>query len=59
MKLSTETLNVLKNFASINQGIQFKKGKELKILLNWTLIPQMLFSNLVVRKWLIVKPINQ
>jgi hypothetical protein len=32
MKLSTETLNVLKNFASINQGIQFKKGKELKTM---------------------------
>jgi len=32
MKLSTETLNVLKNFASINQGIQFKNGKELKTM---------------------------
>jgi hypothetical protein len=32
MKLSTETLNVLKNFASINQGIQFKKGKQLKTM---------------------------
>jgi hypothetical protein len=30
MKLSTETLSVLKNFASINQGIMFKKGKILR-----------------------------
>ena len=30
MKLSNDTLNVLKNFASINQGIMFKKGKTLK-----------------------------
>jgi hypothetical protein len=29
MKLSSETLTVLKNFSSINQGIQFKKGKKL------------------------------
>lgn len=29
MKLSSETLNVLKNFSQINQGIQFKKGKKL------------------------------
>lgn len=29
MKLSNETLNVLKNFATINQGIQFKPGKKL------------------------------
>jgi hypothetical protein len=29
MKLSNETLDVLKNFSSINQGIQFKKGKKL------------------------------
>jgi len=29
MKLSNETLTVLKNFSSINQGIQFKKGKKL------------------------------
>ena len=29
MKLSNETLAVLKNFASINQGIQFKKGKKI------------------------------
>lgn len=29
MKLSNETLNVLKNFSQINQGIQFKKGKKL------------------------------
>jgi hypothetical protein len=27
MKLSNETLTVLKNFATINQGIQFKQGK--------------------------------
>jgi hypothetical protein len=30
MKLSNDTLNVLKNFASINQSIMFKKGKTLK-----------------------------
>lgn len=30
MKLSSETLSVLKNFGSINQGILFKKGKVLK-----------------------------
>lgn len=29
MKLSNETLSVLKNFSSINQGIQFKKGTKL------------------------------
>ena len=29
MKLSNETLTVLKNFSSINQGIQFKKGNKL------------------------------
>ena len=29
MKLSNETLNVLKNFSTINQGIQFKQGKKL------------------------------
>ena len=29
MKLSTDTVNVLKNFASINSGIEFKKGKVL------------------------------
>lgn len=29
MKLSNETLTVLKNFASINQGIEFKKGTKL------------------------------
>ena len=29
MKLSNETLTVLKNFSGINQGIQFKKGKKL------------------------------
>ena len=30
MKLSIDTLSVLKNFASINQGIMFKKGKTLR-----------------------------
>lgn len=30
MKLSNETLAILKNFGSINQGIFFKKGKTLK-----------------------------
>ena len=30
MKLSSETLSVLKNFGNINQGIYFKKGKTLK-----------------------------
>ena len=30
MKLSTETISVLKNFGAINQGIFFKKGKTLK-----------------------------
>jgi hypothetical protein len=30
MKLSTETLDVLKNFGNINSGIFFKKGKVLK-----------------------------
>ena len=30
MKLSDKTLNVLKNYANINQGIFFKKGKVLK-----------------------------
>lgn len=29
MKLSNETLNVLKNFSSINQGIEFKRGNKL------------------------------
>jgi hypothetical protein len=29
MKLSNETLTVLKNFSGINQGIQFKKGNKL------------------------------
>ena len=32
MKLSTETIAVLKNFASINQGIEFKKGKKIKTI---------------------------
>ena len=30
MKLTSDTLNVLKNFASINQGILFKKGQTIK-----------------------------
>lgn len=30
MKLSTDTLSVLKNFASINQGIMFKRGKTIR-----------------------------
>lgn len=30
MKLSNETLSILKNFGAINQGIMFKKGKTLK-----------------------------
>jgi len=30
MKLSNETISVLKNFGTINQGILFKKGKTLK-----------------------------
>jgi len=32
MKLSTDTVNVLKNFASINSGIEFKKGKVLSTM---------------------------
>ena len=28
MKLSNETLTVLKNFSAINQGIQFKKWRD-------------------------------
>ena len=30
MKLSNDTITLLKNFASINQGILFKKGKTLR-----------------------------
>ena len=30
MKLSNETISILKNFGAINQGIYFKKGKTLK-----------------------------
>jgi hypothetical protein len=30
MKLSNDTINVLKNFATINQGILFKQGKTIK-----------------------------
>jgi hypothetical protein len=30
MKLSTQTIGVLKNFGAINPGIFFKKGKTLK-----------------------------
>lgn len=29
MKLSNETINVLKNFSTINQGLQFKQGNKL------------------------------
>jgi gp45 sliding clamp, C terminal len=32
MKLSSETLSVLKNFASINQGILFKPGKTIRTI---------------------------
>jgi len=32
MKLSNETLTVLKNFSLINQGIQFKSGSKLKTI---------------------------
>jgi hypothetical protein len=32
MKLSNDTLSVLKNFASINQGIIFRKGKTLRTM---------------------------
>jgi hypothetical protein len=32
MKLSNDTLNVLKNFASINSNVLFKKGKTVKIV---------------------------
>jgi hypothetical protein len=32
MKLSADTVNVLKNFASINSGIEFKKGKTLSTM---------------------------
>jgi hypothetical protein len=32
MKLSSETLSVLKNFGAINQGIMFKKGKTLRTI---------------------------
>jgi hypothetical protein len=32
MKLSNETLSVLKNFASINPGIEFKSGKKLSTI---------------------------
>jgi hypothetical protein len=30
MKLSNDTITVLKNFATINQGIYFKQGKTIK-----------------------------
>ena len=30
MKLSNDTLTLLKNFATINQGIMFKKGKTIR-----------------------------
>jgi len=32
MKLSNDTISVLKNFASINQGIYLKKGKKIKTI---------------------------
>lgn len=32
MKLSTDTLNILKNFASINTGIVFRQGKTIKTI---------------------------
>ena len=32
MKLSNETLNVLKNFAGINSGIEFKSGNKLSTI---------------------------
>ena len=32
MKLSNETLTVLKNFSKINQGIEFKQGKVIKTM---------------------------
>jgi hypothetical protein len=32
MKLTSETLSVLKNFASINQGIEFKKGNTIRTM---------------------------
>ena len=32
MKLSSQTLNVLKNYASINQGIVFKKGNTISTM---------------------------
>ena len=32
MKLSNETLNVLKNFAGINSGLEFKKGNTIKTI---------------------------
>lgn len=32
MKLSNETLNVLKNFAGINSGIEFKTGNKLSTI---------------------------
>ena len=32
MKLSNETLSVLKNFATINQGIMFKRGSKLRTI---------------------------
>ena len=32
MKLSTDTLTVLKNFSEINSGLQFKKGKTLRTI---------------------------
>ena len=32
MKLSTETLNILKSFSAINNGIEFKQSNKLKTI---------------------------
>lgn len=32
MKLSNETLNVLKNFSTINEGLEFKQGKKIRTI---------------------------
>ena len=38
MKLTAETINILKNYATINQNIQFKEGSKLS-----TISPQKIF----------------
>ena len=38
MKLTAETINILKNYAAINQNIQFKEGNKLS-----TISPQKIF----------------